>query len=71
MGEPADARLFIGGNVMEPREVALAGYRGMTSGRSVVILGVQKRAIAVAARMLPHALVARIARWSQERRSAS
>lgn len=61
-----DTRLFKGGGVMEPSEVALAGYRGMMEGREVVIPGLRNRFLAAGSRLVPRGMAARAAKRLNE-----
>ena len=63
-----DSNLFNGPNVMAVEPVALAGYRGMMRGTSVVIPGVANKLLILGTRTAPRWLLVRITRWFQERR---
>jgi len=54
--------------VMTAQAVALAGYRGLMRGQRLVVPGLQNRALARAARILPKPLVLRVVRAIQEPR---
>lgn len=58
------SRLFKGG-LADAREVAEAGYAGMTAGKRVVIPGVRNRVGAVMGRLTPGALSARVVKQAQ------
>lgn len=62
-----DSRLFQGG-VLSAATVAQAGYRGMLSGRRVVIPGWKYKVLTTAVRFSPRTLTAKIAKAMQERR---
>ena len=53
--------------MMSAREVAEAGYTGMTQGRAVVIPGFSNRVTAFLPRLTPRSLVTRGIRYVQER----
>ena len=55
-----------GSRMMEPHEVAQAGYDGMMEGRAVVIPGKVNRLGAAGARLMPRSLAAGIARRIHE-----
>jgi len=50
-------------NGMDPRRVALAGYRGMRSGRLIVVPGIINNLLAFVVRISPRKIVSRIAGW--------
>jgi len=62
-------RLLAGRRLMEAREVAEAGYRGLMAGKTVVIPGVRNRLLALATRFAPRGLVIRMVRRLQEERA--
>jgi short-subunit dehydrogenase len=55
-----------GPRVMEPHDVALAGYEGMMAGRAVVIPGKVNRLGAIGAKIVPRSVAAGIARRIHE-----
>ncbi len=66
-----DSNLFNGPNVMAVEPVAVAGYRGMMRGASVVIPGFANKLLIFSIRTTPRWLLVRITRWFQERRKES
>ena len=64
MGE---SKLF-DANVMSARAVAVEGYRGMLSGKTVVIPGLRNRLLASGYRFAPRGLITKVVRGIQERR---
>lgn len=52
--------------LMDAETVARTGYQGLMRGQTIVIPGVQNRALSVAARLLPSTLLARLVRRVQE-----
>ena len=56
------------GQVMGARAVAVAGYRGLMAGTTVVIPGMRNRLLAFAVKYLPRPLVIRAVRKIQEKR---
>jgi short-subunit dehydrogenase len=56
-------------NVMDAHTVALAGYRGMNDGKTVVIPGFRNSLMARAVRLAPRSLVTKVVRRVQETRS--
>jgi len=63
MGE---SKLF-DANVMSARAVAVEGYRGMLSGKTIVIPGFRNRLLASGYRFAPRGLITKIVRGIQER----
>jgi uncharacterized protein len=59
-------RLFRAGGVMEPADVARAGYEGVQGGKSIVVPGLRNRLIAGSSALAPRSVTARIARALQE-----
>ncbi len=59
-------RLFRAGGVMNPDEVARAGYAGMQAGKAIVVPGLRNRLIAGSSGLAPRSLTARIARALQD-----
>jgi len=57
-------------SVMEPAEVARAGYAGMMAGRAIVVPGLLNRVIAGSSHLAPRRLVAQIARTLQDPKDA-
>jgi len=64
MGE---SKLF-DANVMSARAVAVEGYRGMLSGKTIVIPGLRNRLLASGYRFAPRGLITKVVRGIQERR---
>ncbi len=56
------------GRIMDARTVALAGYRGLMQGRSLVIPGVRNRVLAGLTRVVPRQITLEIVRRIQESR---
>jgi short-subunit dehydrogenase len=56
-------------NVMDARAVAVAGYRGMNEGKTVVIPGLRNRVMARAVSFAPRGLVTKVVRRVQETRN--
>jgi short-subunit dehydrogenase len=56
-------------NVMDARTVALAGYRGMREGKTIVIPGFRNNLMARAVGFAPRSLVTKIVRRVQESRN--
>jgi len=52
--------------VMEAGAVAEAGYRGVMSGKTVIVPGLRNKLLALSARLGPRGLVTAIARWMNE-----
>ena len=63
------SHLFRGPNIMDPAEVARAGYAGLMAGRTVVIPGVMNKALIQSIRVSPRRVVTGITRWFQEGRA--
>jgi uncharacterized protein len=61
-----DSRL-VSGWIMDARPVAVAGYRAMQQGRTVVIPGLRNRIFALAPRISPRWLTARVVKNMQAR----
>ena len=55
--------------IMDARVVAVAGYRGLMAGKTVVIPGARHRVLAAAVKFLPRSLVTRVVRNIQEKRT--
>ena len=67
-----DSRLFSGPlKVMDAATVARAGYEGFRAGRRIVIPGVRNKLVAQSVRFTPRALVTRIVRALQAKRTHS
>src|SRR2546421_7703512 len=64
MGE---SKLF-DANVMDAHSVAVEGYRGMLSGKTIVIPGFRNRLLASGYRFAPRSLITKIVRGIQERK---
>jgi short-subunit dehydrogenase len=64
----ADSNLFRTPAVMEAAPVAEAGYRGMMSGRALVVPGVLNKLLLLVIRLSPRWAVRGVSRWLQERR---
>jgi short-subunit dehydrogenase len=56
-------------SIMDAKTVAVAGYRGLMQGRTVVIPGLQNRLMAMAVRFTPRKLVTKIVRHVQSERA--
>jgi short-subunit dehydrogenase len=56
---------------MDAAQIAQAGYRGMTNGKTTVIPGWRNKALAAAALLLPAGLVVAIVRGVLERKPPS
>jgi len=61
-------KLFQSGRVMNARDVAEAGYRGLLRGRRCVVPGFWNKVFMQAVRISPRRLVVKIAKRMQERR---
>lgn len=61
------SRLFAGGRGMDVARVARAGYDGMRRGEGIVVPGTGNKALALATRLVPRGVAARIARRVQAR----
>ena len=61
-----DAERAARGGEMDAREVALAGYRGLSAGRTLVVPGLKNRLMAGAVRLAPRGLTTRLVRKMQE-----
>jgi short-subunit dehydrogenase len=59
-------KLFRQGGVMEVEAVALAGYRGLMNGETVVIPGLRNKVMQVVARLAPRSVAVRAARRLNE-----
>ena len=64
-----ESRLFSMVSVASAADVARAGYDGMMAGRAIVIPGLANKAGVQAVRVAPRALVRRLVRVLQDRRS--
>jgi uncharacterized protein len=62
-----ESKLFDRG-AMTARDVALAGYRGLLAGKTIVIPGARNALLARTVGMMPRGLVAKVVRGIQERR---
>jgi len=62
----ARTKLFRSFGVMNPDEVARAGYAGMQAGKDIVVPGLRNRLIAGSSGLAPRSLTARIARVLQD-----
>jgi uncharacterized protein len=56
-------------NVMDARTVAVAGYKGMKEGKTIVIPGLRNRVMARAVSFAPRGLVTKVVRRVQETRN--
>jgi short-subunit dehydrogenase len=65
-GVMEDSRL-VQGNIADAASVALAGYRGLMAGKTIVIPGVSNKLIPWVARLSPRGMVTRVVRRMQER----
>ena len=65
-GEMEDARL-VQGNIADARSVALAGYRGMMAGKTIVIPGFTNKLVPWVVRFSPRRVVPAVVRRMQER----
>lgn len=65
-GATGESRLFRR-RVADARTVALAGYRGLMAGRTVVIPGLGNKLIPFVVRVSPRGVMARVVRQMQER----
>ena len=63
----SESKLF-NANVMDARSVAVEGYRGMLSGKTIVIPGFRNRLLASGYRFAPRSLITKIVRGIQERK---
>jgi len=63
----SESKLF-DANVMSARSVAVEGYRGMLSGKTIVIPGFRNRLLASGYRFAPRGLITKIVRGIQERK---
>jgi uncharacterized protein len=62
----ARTRLFRMGGVMEPADVARAGYAGVQAGKAIVVPGLRNRLLAGSSGLAPRSVTARIARALQD-----
>jgi short-subunit dehydrogenase len=62
-----NSRLFKKIGAMNVETVARNGYRGLMSGRTVVISGLQNRLVAESVRFAPRKLVTAVSRWVAEK----
>lgn len=60
------SRLFRSGNVMDVQTVARTGYRGLMSGKTVVIPGIQNKVMVQLQRLTPRKLITKVVRKLQE-----
>jgi short-subunit dehydrogenase len=67
-GAMEDSRL-VQGNIADARSVALAGYRGMMAGKTLVIPGFSNKLIPWVVRLSPRSVVPRVVHRMQERAS--
>jgi short-subunit dehydrogenase len=65
-GAMEDSRL-VQGNIADARSVALAGYRGMMRGKTLVIPGFTNKLVPWVVRLSPRAVMPRVVRRMQER----
>ena len=65
-GVMEDSRL-VQGNIADAASVALAGYRGLMAGRTIVIPGFTNKLIPWVVRLSPRGVVTRVVRRMQER----
>jgi len=65
-GVMEDSRL-VQGNIADAASVALAGYRGLMAGKTIVIPGVSNQLIPWVVRLSPRGMVTRVVRRMQER----
>lgn len=61
-------RLVEAGNLMSAEAVALAGYKGLMRGKSIVIPGFKNKLLVQSLRIAPRRLVLKIIRYLQEKR---
>lgn len=66
-GKMEDSGLVKGRKVMDARSVAEIGYRGLMSGRTIVIPGFRNRILAESVRFMPRAVVTNVVRKIQEK----
>jgi short-subunit dehydrogenase len=65
-GQLEDSRL-VQGEIADPQSVALAGYRGLMAGKTLVIPGFTNKLIPWIVRVSPRGVVTRVVRRMQER----
>ena len=65
-GRLEDSRL-VQGNIGDAQSVALAGYRGLMAGKTLVIPGFTNKLIPWIVRVSPRGVVTRVVRRMQER----
>ncbi|TMF95040.1 MAG: SDR family NAD(P)-dependent oxidoreductase, partial [Chloroflexi bacterium] len=65
-GVMEDSRL-VQGNIADAASVALAGYRGLMAGKTLVIPGLTNKTIPWVVRLSPRSMVTRVVRRMQER----
>ena len=65
-GVMEDSRL-VQGQIADARSVALAGYRGLLAGKSIVIPGFSNRLVPWIVRVSPRSMVTRVVRRMQDR----
>jgi short-subunit dehydrogenase len=65
-GEMEDSRL-VQGQIADAQSVALAGYRGLMAGKTIVIPGFSNKLIPWVVRVSPRTVVTRVVRRMQER----
>jgi short-subunit dehydrogenase len=65
-GVMEDSRL-VQGQIADARSVALAGYRGLMAGKTIVIPGLSNKLIPWVVRLSPRGVVTRVVRRMQER----
>jgi short-subunit dehydrogenase len=65
-GEMEDSRL-VQGQIADAQSVALAGYRGLMAGKTIVIPGFSNKLIPWVVRVSPRGVVTRVVRRMQER----
>lgn len=65
-GDLEDSRL-VQGRIADARAVALAGYRGLMAGKTVVIPGFGNKLVPWIVRLSPRSMVPRVVRRMQER----
>ena len=65
-GGMEDARL-VQGQIADARSVAIAGYRGLLAGKTIVIPGMTNKLVPWTARLSPRGMVTRMVRRMQDR----
>lgn len=62
------ASVLFGGRLLQPEDVAMAGYKGMMKGKAIVLPGLRQKLMTLLIRLTPRSLVRRGVRYFQRPR---